>query len=385
MPGDAEPDLPHAFPPGFFEGPGDPDAAFLLRCLLGITPRRLFVLAWDVGSAGACVRAVLGGRAGSDRDRAFLRDADVGVIRRRVARVGARVALPGDPEYWPAFLRLKDPPIALFLRGQPLGLGADHVAVVGSRRPSALGKDVAKDLARGLAASGVVVVSGGALGIDAIAHRGALDAAGRTVAVLGSGIDVAYPSGSRQLLREIERVGTLLSEYPPGVPAEPHRFPARNRLIAALSRGVVVVEGAQRSGTRITADHAMDLGIDVFAVPGPVTSPLAETPLELIRDGAVMIRGADDLLHDLGLNERSVPPRAGPIGLPPEEQRVYDALDVAMLPDAVARRTGLGIADAVGLLIQLELRGIVRGIGGRYERTFEGLVWAGVGDGDGTG
>ncbi len=385
MPGDHEPDLPHAFPPGFFDGPHEADAALLLRCLLGTTPRRLFVLAWDVGSAQACVDAVRRGRTGSDRDRVFLRDAHVEDIRRRIARVGARVAFPGDLEYWPAFLRLKDPPIALFLRGQPLGLGADHVAVVGSRRPSALGKDVAKDLARGLAAAGVVVVSGGALGIDAIAHRGALDAAGRTVAVLGSGIDVAYPSGSRQLLREIEGVGTLLSEYPPGVPAEPHRFPARNRLIAALSRGVVVVEGAQRSGTRITADHAMDLGIDVFAVPGPVTSPLAETPLELIRDGAVMIRGADDLLRDLGLHERSLPPRAGPIGLPPEEQRVYDALEVAMLPDAVARRTGLAIADAVGLLIQLELRGIVRGVGGRYERTFGGLAPARVGEGDRAG
>src|SRR5207344_3031694 len=136
---------------------------------------------------------------------------------------------------------------------------------------------------------------------DACAHRGALDAGGQTVAVLGSGIDVDYPPRNGNLLRAIAGCGTVVSEYPPGVRAEPFRFPARNRLIAALSRAVVVVEGAGRSGTRITADHALELGLDVFAVPGPVTSPLAQTPLEMIRDGATMIRGADDLLADLGL------------------------------------------------------------------------------------
>ena len=385
MPDDGGLDLPPGFPTGFFEGPGAADAVLLLRCLQGITPGKLRALAWDVGTAAGSLQAIRSGYAGSDNDRAYLIAVDPATIRRRVAAVGARFAVPGDPEYWPAFLRLKDPPLGIFLRGQSLGLGSDHVAVIGSRRPSSLGKEVAKHLARGLAVSGVVVVSGGALGIDAIAHRGALDAAGRTVAVLGSGIDVAYPSGSRQLLREILEVGTLLGEYPPGVPAEPHRFPARNRLIAALSRGVVVVEGAQKSGTRITAEHAMDLGIEVFAVPGPVTSPLAETPLELIRDGATMIRGVEDLLHDLGLDRRPALPRTGPVGLPPDEQRAYDALEVAMLPDAVARRTGMPIGKAVGVLIDLELRGLVRGVSGRYERTFEGLVPARSGEEQGAG
>jgi DNA processing protein len=122
------------------------------------------------------------------------------------------------------------------------------------------------------------------------------------VAVLGSGIDVPHPAGNRALFERIESSGTLVSEYPPGVPAEPFRFPARNRLIAALSRGVVVVEGAAKSGTRITAEHAVELGLDVFAVPGSVTSPLAETPLALIREGAILVRGAEDLLGDLGVD-----------------------------------------------------------------------------------
>jgi DNA processing protein len=160
-------------------------------------------------------------------------------------------------------------------------------------------------------------VSGGAVGIDAAAHRGALDAGGVTVAVLGSGIDVAHParngacsSGSKRR----EPSSASIRRHP----AEPFRFPARNRLIAALSRGVVVVEGAAKSGTRITAEHAVDLGLDVFAVPGPVTSPLAETPLGLIRDGAIMIRGTPDLLEDLGLDgEASGKPGSPPGGCRP--------------------------------------------------------------------
>jgi DNA processing protein len=233
------------------------------------------------------------------------------------------------------------------------------------------------DLGRGIARAGAVVVSGGAIGIDAAAHLGALDAAGRTVGVLGSGIDVAYPATNRRLLERIPIAGTLVSEYPPGIPAEPYRFPARNRLIAALSRAVVIVEGAERSGTRITAGCAIDLGLDVFAVPGPVTSPLAETPLALIREGATMIRGASDLLEDLDLDPQ-VAARAVPIGLPEEEQRVFDALTDRRLPDAIARDAGIPVADAVNALIRLELRGLVRGLGGRYERTF-GLGSSGEG------
>jgi DNA processing protein len=213
-------------------------------------------------------------------------------------------------------------------------------------------------------------VSGGAVGIDAAAHRGALDAGGVTVAVLGSGIDVAHPARNRDLFERIEESGTLLSEYPPGTSAEPFRFPARNRLIAALSRGVVVVEGAAKSGTRITAEHAVDLGLDVFALPGPVTSPLAETPLELIRDGATMIRGTADLLEDLRL-EGAAGERGLPRGLSAQESKILASLATSMLPSAVAAATGIPLADTLTVLIALELRGLVRGVGGRFERTFK--------------
>lgn len=370
MPGEEAPPIPRGFPDAFGDGPGEEDALLLLACLRGITPRSLHALAWLHGTASACVEAIGAGAAGSDNDRACLGAVDPGGIRKQLAVAGARFAPFGHDDYWPAFVRLDDPPVGVFLRGASLGPGEDRVAVVGTRRPTALGREVGREIARGLAASGVPVVSGGAIGVDAVAHRGALDVGGRTVAVLGSGIDVDYPRSNERLLREVAATGTIVSEYPPGVPAEPYRFPARNRLIAALSRGVVVVEGAHRSGTRITAEHAIELGLDVFAIPGPVTSPLAETPLELIREGARLVRGAEDVLEDLEIVAAERPPGSAPVGLPTDERKVFETLRTALLPDAVARETGLAMADAVGALIRLELRGLVRGNGGRYERTF---------------
>jgi DNA processing protein len=357
---------PSGFPPGFVD---DRDAVLLLRCLLGIMPRTLHELAWQQGTATACLDAIGHGRAGSVADREFLGRADLADIRRRLRASAARFAAPGDPEYAPTFLRLADPPVGVFVRGRPLFPAPVRVGVVGSRRPTALGRDVAMDLGRGLAAAGVEVVSGAAVGIDGASHRGCLDAGGRTIAVLGSGIDVAYPAGNRELLRRVVAAGSILSEYPPATPAEPFRFPARNRLIAALCRAVVVVEGGERSGTRITADHALDLGLEVFAVPGPVTSPLAETPLALIREGATLIRGVDDVLHDLGVVPGAGAP-ATPPELPKDERRAFENLAAPSLPDGVARACGLSIPDAVSALIALELKGLVRCVGGRYERMF---------------
>lgn len=362
------PPPPAGFPPDLGEGPGEADALLLLRCLLGITPRRLHELLWETGGAGRAVAAITAGLAGSDHDRKFLAAASVDRLRERLRNAGARYAPPGHPDYWPAFVRLADPPVGVFVRGGALAAGARRVAVVGTRRPSGVGRQVAVALGRGLGAAGVTVVSGAALGVDAAAHRGALEVGGDTVAVLGSGIDVAHPKTNAPLLERIVRVGTVVSEYPPGVPAEPHRFPARNRLIAALSEAVVVVEGAARSGTRITADHAQDLGVEVFAVPGAITNPLSQTPLELLREGGRPIRGPADLLDDLGLPHD---PAAAPLReLPPDERLVFDRLSEAMLPDAAAAAAGLPITRTVAALLDLEIRGLVRGVGGRYERVF---------------
>ncbi len=366
----AESDVPApgGFPAGLGEGSREADATLLLRCLLGITPRTLHALLWREGSATGAIGAILAGAAGSDNDRAFLREVDPGAVRRRLREAGARFAMPDDPEYWPVFSRLADPPLGVFLRGRPLRLGHRRVAIVGSRRPSGIGVEVARDLGRGVAAAGLVVTSGGAIGIDARAHEAALEVGGTTVAVLGSGIDVEYPATNRRLLGEIAQRGTLVSEYPPGVPAEPFRFPARNRLIAGLSIGVVIVEGVAHSGTRSTADYAVQLGLDVFAVPGSVTSELTAAPHELIRDGARLIRGAADLLDDLGFETMAYEP-VSLDGLPEPEGAVLAAIREPMLPDAVSRAAGLTISDTVAALVRLEIRGLVQGNGGRYRRT----------------
>jgi len=345
----------------------------LLRCLLGISPRALHRLVWREGSASATLAAIVARAAGSDRDRDWLSTASASVVRTQLAGAGARFARPGDPEYWPALLRLNDPPVGIFCRGRSLSREHRRVGIVGSRRPSATGVEVARKLAGGVAMAGLVVTSGGALGIDARAHEGALDAGGTTVAVLGCGIDRDYPATNRRLLREIEERGTLVSEYPPGVPAEPFRFPARNRLIAGLSIGVVIVEGVASSGTRSTADFASQVGIDVFGVPGTVTSALSEAPNALIRDGARLIRSADDLLDDLGIDraKRVVTPE----GLPPMESAVLTALERPMMADEVAAAVGSPLPEAIAALMGLELRGLITGEGGRY-RTTAGRVVA---------
>lgn len=366
MPGEPALPAPRGWPDGFGVGPGERRALLTLSELRSLKPLAVHREAWEVGSAARCVESVRRGRLGSAGDREWLPRIDPHITEARVADVGARLITPADPEYEDRLLDLSDPPACLFVRGRPLADTRDRVAIVGARKCSNLGRDVAQDLGRALVASGLAVVSGAAHGIDAAAHRGALQAGGRTVAVLGSGIDVAYPASSRELLERIAESGTIVSEYPPAMPAGPQHFPARNRIVVALARALVVVEGAARSGSRISVDHALDLGRQIFAVPGPVTSPLAETPLEMIRDGATLIRGAGDLLGDLGVDRTAPPPP--PPDLDDRERRVWNALSGGSLPDAVAREAGMSIPDAVTTLIQLELRGLLTSVGGRYER-----------------
>jgi len=361
-------DMSRGWPEGFGAGtPRERDALLVLSGLQGITPRRLRRLAWDEGSAHACLVAIREGRAGSRLDREYADRIDPSGVRTALEDCGATLLTYGGPGY-PAELEdlQHDPPAWLFLRGRPFETGEQRVAIVGSRSCSALGREVAHHLGRRLAGAGVHVVSGAANGIDEASHRGALAAPGRTVAVLGSGIDVAYPRSNAPLLDRILATGTIVSEYPPGVPAVPRNFPARNRIVAGLARALVVVEGAGKSGSRISVDHALDLGRDVFAVPGPVTSPLAEVPLALIREGATMIRGADDLLDDLGITWS---PHAPPAELPTQERLVLEALTTPVPADALARDAGMSLSDTLAALLGLELRGLVRGAAGRFERT----------------
>jgi DNA processing protein len=362
---------PLAWPAGFARSEEDRDSALVLSALRGITPRRLLELAQTLRTAEGVLRRIRDGDVGSPNDQAAARVLRADVIRASVEPTGARIVFVGDEAYPPQLEHLSDPPLALFVRGRSVGGPASTVAVVGARNCSDLGRDMARQLGRSLAAHGVVVVSGAARGIDAGAHEGALDAGGSTVAVLGCGIDAVYPPGSRPLVRRILERGTVLSEYPPGVPADGFRFPARNRIVAALARAIVVVEGEERSGSLISAEHAAELGREVFAVPGAVTNPLAQAPHRLIREGAVLIRGPDDLLGDLGI-ETDVQVSFEDLDLPVAERRAFGAIRGSVVPDRVAAELGIPVPEALSLLLRLELRGLVRSVGGRFERRLTG-------------
>ncbi|MGH2738610.1 MAG: DNA-processing protein DprA, partial [Actinomycetota bacterium] len=328
-----------------------------------------------------CLRAVAAGaaRGASARDRAVAERVEPGSIRAGLAGCGARMAAPGDQDYPPGLLDLTDPPMCLFVRGT-LPRPRPAVAMVGARRCTPYGREAAETIAAGLGAAGVTVVSGVAVGIDAAGHRGALRAGGPTVAVLGSGIDVAYPPRNAGLIEEVVGAGAVVSEYPPGIEARPHRFPARNRLVAALAQGVIVVEGAPGSGSLISVEFALDLGRDVMAVPGAITGPLSDVPHALIRDGAALIRGAGDVLETLGLATASSPKgvpdpdrEPAPTGLTEDERRFLELVPgTPAILDAVARSAGVDPARALRVLGALELRGLVIVDGGRYRRAGPG-------------
>jgi DNA processing protein len=261
--------------------------------------------------------------------------------------------------YPPLLRELHDPPERLYLRGdgEPDLLARPAVAVVGARSCSAYGAQVARDVSRKLAAAGAVVVSGLARGIDADAHRGALEADGITVAVLGCGIDRDYPRANADLANRIARTGLIVSEYPPGVEPAPWRFPARNRIVAGLALATVVVEARARSGALITADFALELGREVFAVPGEITSSLSAGTNDLIRQGATPLLAAEDVLEALGLETAPARPEAR------LTQAATAVLGVARDgpggADELAFAAGLDAALAAAALIELELAGLV--------------------------
>jgi DNA processing protein len=271
----------------------------------------------------------------------------------------------GRPGYPPLLAELHDPPARLHLRGGPTEiLSRPAVAVVGARSCSRYGAQAARDLARELAAAGIVVVSGLARGIDGEAHRGALAAGGLTVAVLGCGIDRDYPRAHAQLAGRIAESGLVMSEYPPGVEPAPWRFPARNRIVAGLARATVVVEARERSGALITADFALELGRDVFAVPGEITSGLSKGTNDLIRQGATPLLAAADVLEALGLEPA---PAAPPPSLSPEAAAVLAVLaDGAATLDELSRAASLGSPEVAVALTELELAGLVAGGDGLY-------------------
>jgi DNA processing protein len=288
----------------------------------------------------------------------------------------SRVIVYGSVDYPPALERLYHPPPVLFVTG-PLSLDPERsVAIVGTRRASEYGRRMASRIARGLSEAGWTVVSGLARGIDGEAHRAALEGPGSTVAVLGHGLRHEYPASHRPLFRAIRRRGLLVSEFAPDLAPEPGLFPRRNRIIAALSRAVVVVQAGRKSGALITAEHATDIHRDVLAVPGPVGPEGSRGVHDLIRDGAGLVTSAEDVLACLGTAAPAPPIHAGPgysdrEGEPGRSDPILRALaDGPLVADDVACRAGIRIPATLSRLGLLELDGSVRALpGGRYEAT----------------
>jgi DNA processing protein len=289
---------------------------------------------------------------------------------RRAGEAGVAVVTLEDAEY-PALLRtIPDPPLALYVRGR-LADERPGIAVVGSRHASAYGLQCADRLGYDLALRGLAVVSGLARGIDGAAHEGALKAGGRALAVRGNGLAQIYPLEHEELAARVAEQGALVSEYPLETPPHARNFPRRNRIIAGLSLGVVVVEAARRSGALITADLALEQGREVFAVPGPMTAVTSQGTHALLKQGARLVTSVEDILEELGLEEPAPPARLGPrpgrTALEEPQARVFACVS-AQEPhylDVIASESGLAVADVSSALVQLELKRLVRQLPGK--------------------
>ena len=301
---------------------------------------------------------------------------------------GNRIVTLADPHYPQALLTSDDPPVLLYAKGRTELLNHPAFAIVGSRNATKQGEANAQAFAAALSAAGLAVVSGLALGIDAAAHRGALDGAGSTIAVTGTGADRIYPARNAGLARQIAEKGVIVSEFPLGTPPLPANFPRRNRLIAGLARGCLVVEAAEQSGSLITARLAAEAGREVCAIPGSIHSPLSKGCHKLIKQGAKLVESAQDILEELRWEnivsplERSeqakapAPGRGSRSGGPPlqEAQSEEDAVLLALGQelcdlDTLADRTGLPAAALLARLLPMELEGRIAQLpGGRYQR-----------------
>ncbi|MEP6993058.1 MAG: DNA-processing protein DprA [Acidobacteriota bacterium] len=343
-----------------------------------LTPQRLWPALRTAGGLDALLSSnevdlsrLLGS---SDRARAVLRapeDRESLHWAEEIERTGVKLVTAFDPEFPRLLGEIADPPFLLFVMGRIERLALPAVAVVGSREASRYGRDAAGRLSRDLSAAGVAVVSGFARGVDAAAHEAALEGPGGTIAVLGCGLDVDYPREHSRLKDRLASQHLLLSEYPPGTEPRPQNFPIRNRIIAGLSSGVVVVEASRRSGSLITARLAADFGRDVFAVPGSIFSETSSGAHELLRDGAILCRGAEDVLAELFPSVGPPQRVAGalPMDLSAEARRVFEALtrEESLSAEDLAQALDFPAATVLASLFELEGAGLAcPAEGGRY-------------------
>ena len=293
----------------------------------------------------------------------------------KVQQAGVRVLTWHDEEYPPRLKEIYDKPPVLFMKGDLIPADERSVALVGTRRPTAYGREAARQLTADLAQSGVTIVSGLARGIDGIVHRTALESGARTIAVLGSGVDVIYPPEHRSLAQQVAESGAVISEHPLGARPDAQNFPRRNRIISGISLGTLVVEAPVTSGALLTARHALEQDREVFAVPGSILSPTSRGSNQLIRDsGAKLVTSADDVLEELNLS--AVEHQLELAAFFPEDEAQAAVLKYVTFDpihiDEITRTSALSASTVGGALTMMELRGLVRQVGGmNYVRLRE--------------
>ena len=363
-----------------------PDVAYVTLALVpGIGRARLARLLAHFGTAqtvlASSFEALVSVPGISPAAATAIANASLDAGARAVARaeeLGGRALVPDDPDFPPALRVIPESPTLLFVQGELSLLERPAVAIVGSRVHSRYGAEVARHFAAGAVSAGLVVVSGMARGLDAVAHHAALDADGGTVGVLGNGLGVIYPAANRALYDRVRERGCLVTEFPPGERPSAGSFPRRNRLISGLAQATLVVEAREKSGALITVDCALAQGRDVLAVPGPITSPTSMGCNRLIQQGAKPALTVEDLLEEYGI--AATPPDAGAgVALSERDRGVLDALDRGLQsPDEVAAALSSPVAEALAALTDLELRGVVTCEPGRgFRRAVAGVTVGG--------
>ncbi len=356
----------------------------------GIGPVRFKLLYTYFGSArdawNADVNTLKKIRLGeklSDQFEHFRKTFDLDGYLTQLEKLHVAVLTLNDPKYPKLLKQIPDAPFLLYVKGRPSakapgGKQPDAkinlertIAVVGTRKITKYGVDVTQRIVEGLVSYGFTIVSGLAYGVDAVAHQAALDAGGQTIAVLGCGIDIIAPPSNARLYRDISEGGrgAIVSEMPLGLRPNKGLFPARNRIISGLSLGVVVTEGAEDSGALITARNAGEQGREVFAVPGPITSPYSRGPAKLLKSGAKLVESVDDIIEELGVKKTVRQSDSKTVrGETKEEQKILECLkDRQMHIDEIVRATGLTISTVAATLTVLEIKGVVKDYG---EKTY---------------
>jgi len=353
-----------------------------LNSIKGLGPVKIQTLIRKFGNVQAafeqCSNEMLRQTAGMVPEKTQLLD----LAHRQIEQAQAKnihILTPDDAEY-PANLReIYAPPPVLYVQGNCSIFAADAIAVVGTRRCTTYGKNVTSKLVKELVDEHIAIISGLAHGIDTVAHKTCLDCRGKTVAVLGCGLDICYPSDNKALLQRIIESGAAVSEFPLGTAPESYNFPRRNRIISGLSAGVLVIEAPEKSGSLITANYALQQGRDVFAVPGPIVSPASDGPFTLLKNGAIPVKSAVDIIdsmqfiarpvsvNNLGASATTAMPQHIPDGfLSAQERILFDVCSgIPQRVDTLSELSGKPVSELFDILLSLELKGLLQQVAGQ--------------------